>query len=522
MMPDLEDRIRDELRQAGVPGDPSGVYERVLTRKVRRRIAHQAGIVGLTLAVLAGSITGAWALSRSFRRASVRPPPATSPTAGVTPSPLSEPATILTGTIYFQRSTPPSGSQNITTSIYSMNADGSNVKQLFELPQDTCCFAVSPDGTRVAFGHGISEGRGELEVMNIDGSDRRTLTTFGDPQDPSWAADGKSLLFTPGLSPENLNRIPLSGGPPVPLTHPSSGCGDVSASESPTGTHVAFIRDCPARDWLYVMNADGTNLHRVTGVSDLSAYELSTLWTASWSPDGARLALGIQCDCGPKQPSGSNVFVMNVDGTGLTNVTSDGRSGHPIWSPDGSSIAFESTRDGNSEIYAMNADGSNQGRLTDYPGADQLIAWLARPTAPPTTPPVLRQCETFDYSFSVSAQGATQALVPAAAIRFTGHSPCHLDTRVTILVTDAVANPLDVERNGESLQIVADLPTQTVNVFWFWTNWCGPPTAAVYRVSVGDRTVASPSGGAPVCNAPGLPSQLSAGTVTNQAVPPSP
>src|SRR5207244_11892464 len=111
--------------------------------------------------------------------------------------------------------------------------------------------------------------------------------------------------------------------------------------------------------------------------------------------------------------------------------------------------ALVSARDGNSEIDAMNADGSNQGRLTDYPGSDQLVAWRAPPAGQPTASPGIRPCETFDYSFTASTQGATQALVPAVAIQFTGHSPCHLDVRVAILVTDAGGHPLDIERNGE-------------------------------------------------------------------------
>ena len=47
----------------------------------------------------------------------------------------------------------------------------------------------------------------------------------------------------------------------------------------------------------------------------------------------------------------------------------------PTWSPDGSKIAFHSTRDGNNEIYVMNADGSGQTRLTNNPAAGLLPAW---------------------------------------------------------------------------------------------------------------------------------------------------
>ena len=49
--------------------------------------------------------------------------------------------------------------------------------------------------------------------------------------------------------------------------------------------------------------------------------------------------------------------------------------GTPSWSPDGGRIAFSSARDGNSEIYVMNADGSGQTRLTDDPENDREPSW---------------------------------------------------------------------------------------------------------------------------------------------------
>jgi Tol biopolymer transport system component len=63
---------------------------------------------------------------------------------------------------------------------------------------------------------------------------------------------------------------------------------------------------------------------------------------------------------------------MNSDGTDQINLT-QGASSHdvtPTFSPSGKKIAFQSDRDGNTEIYKMNADGSNPTRLTDDLGID--------------------------------------------------------------------------------------------------------------------------------------------------------
>jgi Tol biopolymer transport system component len=69
------------------------------------------------------------------------------------------------------------------------------------------------------------------------------------------------------------------------------------------------------------------------------------------------------------------IFTANPDGTDVRQLTTDVNDLNPAWSANGRRIAFASKRDGNYEIYVMDADGQNQTRLTSDPAIDSTPAW---------------------------------------------------------------------------------------------------------------------------------------------------
>ncbi len=90
----------------------------------------------------------------------------------------------------------------------------------------------------------------------------------------------------------------------------------------------------------------------------------------AWSPDGSRIAFESNRD------GDSDVYVVNADGTDLRPLTANTVDDHtPSFSPDGTQLVFSSLRSGNLDIWTMNADGTTPRQLTLAPGEDSLPAW---------------------------------------------------------------------------------------------------------------------------------------------------
>jgi len=244
--------------------------------------------------------------------------------------------------------------------IYMINPDGSNRTRLTYDYANNAYPAVSPDSIRIAYMSTQDGGGGEIYIMNADGTAQtRLFTAWG--AWPAWSPDGSKIAFTSNLgSSLGIWVMNANGSNQTRLT--PDGIYATSPTWSPDGTKIAYEHYVGSYG-ISVMNADGSGQHALTN-PDGSQYPPSNLYgdkNPAWSPDGSKIAFS------STRSGTTQIYTMDPDGGNQIRVT-DVEADMPTWSPDSSRIAFNNPDIGNPDIgyiWIMNIDGTNQVQLTE-------------------------------------------------------------------------------------------------------------------------------------------------------------
>src|SRR5262245_3632295 len=146
-------------------------------------------------------------------------------------------------------------------------------------------------------------------------------------------------------------------------------CDDVR-SERRSSAKTAKQSAQERRLWRWIIRLSAVFILLLGGALYFITFTPPADGSPSWSPDGTKIVFYSDRD------GNAEIYVMQADGSHPTRLTRTAASeGYPNFSPDGGKISFDTDRDGNFEIYVMNADGSNPTRLTRDPARDVSASW---------------------------------------------------------------------------------------------------------------------------------------------------
>lgn len=257
--------------------------------------------------------------------------------------------------------------QGDRSEIYVMDYDGANVRPFTRDGSLALFPAWSPDGRKIAY-VSFMKGVPNIYVRSFPDGTLLPFPQFsqGTTISPAFSPDGRWLAFCSSKDSNStqLYVASLDGSTIRQLTNLRGVIHSSPRWNPRTGRQIAFISNLSGTPQIYIVDADGANLHRVLdrgGFADSPA----------WSPDGRLLAFAWR----PPGASRFDIFLMDVATGQIVQLTDGpGSNESPSWAPNGRHIAFQSNRTGRFEIYLMHIDGTGVRQVTHMGGRSP--AWV--------------------------------------------------------------------------------------------------------------------------------------------------
>ena len=217
----------------------------------------------------------------------------------------------------------------------------------------------SSDGQSVLGGHSS-----DIALFDLDGNVVSQLTDWAGAESfPQWSPDESSIAFYSDrdrAADEGQWDVFVMNADGSNVVRVTGGGGGTWPTWSPDGSRVAYVSGTS----LYSVEKDGENRILIADVGGLTHMP-------TWTPVTDRIAFAAGLG------GSMEIYVVNSDGSGLLNLSDHPADDfRPQWSPDGQHIAFDSDRDGNIEIYLASVDGGELRNLTNHPADDVAVRWI--------------------------------------------------------------------------------------------------------------------------------------------------
>lgn len=259
--------------------------------------------------------------------------------------------------------------------LWVIHLDGSNLRQVTDMPEGACQPAWSPDGMRLIFvspcngNDEIYPGSG-LFIINYDGSNLTPLPSLpGGDFNPAWSPDGQYIAFSSVRVSDRPRLYLMDFATNTPIRLSGQYSHDMQPAWSFDGKRIAYVSRQEGPSDIWVMNQDGSNqipfTHSGFKMNSYPAWSLDEnviLFTQTDKPGGV-----------PRLTTASKIEgVYHEYPLNLGPIPSR----EAKYSPDGLWIVFESWPDGkNHDIYISSASGAGRIRLTDFPSVEFDPAW---------------------------------------------------------------------------------------------------------------------------------------------------
>ncbi len=254
--------------------------------------------------------------------------------------------------------------------VWRIDSDGGDITPLTGAGEEALSPAWAPDGRKLAFTL-FAGGRGSIVLLDLSGGPRATVPSTNSYLNltPMFSPDGHTLAFARS-SEEGTDIYTADVVQMCCVQRLTVGryADNLNPTYAPDGRRLAFVSTRAGLPQIYAMASDGTDQellapfdYGVTGSSN----------APEWSPDGARVVFHREVDRSPQ------LFLLDVAGGRVRQLTSAGRNEDPTWAPDGRHLAFVSDRSGRRQLWVIDVE-SGRIRQLNTSGNARLPAWSRR------------------------------------------------------------------------------------------------------------------------------------------------